>query len=387
MGGHFLSYHGTYPAGNKFSPYYLWQSELFLSPEHPEESPRPTVKVSPAERREQERRQLFARILEQFRGAGLPGVDHAVDYLTGKFRRNCKAGTLASSGAAVRFFLTFLKSSGKKRLAAIDRQDIAAFIEHEQDRGLKISTVRTRLVAVYSFMRHLVDNEVLAPELLVKKIRLKLPDSLPRAMDGDAVKLLFSVMEQPRDKAIFLLLLRTGMRVGELLDLQVADIDMTEQKILIYTGEKNSRGRVVYFNDDAKAALADWLAKRNPAKEYLFYSAQKPNLSYVAVHRRFTAYLQKAGLTHKGYTIHQLRHTFATELLNAGMRIECLQPLLGHSNLEMTRRYARLSNKSRETEYFRAMATIEKEADDANKRVDHQLQAAPEAQELFAQHD
>ena len=384
MDGYVLSYHGTYPAGNKFSQHYLWQSELFLSSENPVKSPEPIVKVLPAELREQRRRQLFARELAQLKAADLPGRKHAADYLSSKFRRNCKTGTLASSGTAVRFFLTHLKNSGRRRLEDIDRHDIEAFVEHEQDRGLSIRAVRTRLVAVYSFIRHLVDSEIVAPELLMKKIKLKLPDALPRAMEGDDVKLLFSVIKAPRDKALFLLLLRTGMRIGELLDLQVSDIDMDERKILIYTGEKNSRGRVVYFSDDAKATLADWLSKRNPAQEYLFYSARNPYLTYAAVRSRFTTYLEEAGLDHKGYTIHCLRHTFATELLNAGMRIECLQPLLGHSNLEMTRRYARLSNKSREAEYFRAMATIEKETSDENKRVDHQLQAAPEAEKLFA---
>ena len=68
----------------------------------------------------------------------------------------------------------------------------------------------------------------------------------------------------------------------------------------------------------------------------------------------------KAGLEHKGYTLHSLRHTFATELLNAGMRLECLQVLLGHHNIEETRRYARLSDRTREEEYFRAMDKIEK---------------------------
>jgi len=386
MDGYILSYHGNYPTGNYFSSDYLWRPEPFQNLESPKVTPKSPVKESPAERREQKRRQLFARILEQINNAALPGCDQAVDYLSAKFRRNCKAGTLASSGTAIRFFLTHLKSSGKERVADIDRHDIEAFVEHEQDRGLSIRAVRTRLVAVYSFIRHLVDNEILAPELLMKKIKLKLPDSLPRAMDGNDVKLLFSVIKQPRDKALFLLLLRTGMRIGELLDLQVSDIDMDEQKILIYTGEKNSRGRVVYFSDDAKAALADWLRKRNPAKEYLFYSARNHNLTYAAARMRFNKYLDKTDLAHKGYTIHQLRHTFATELLNAGMRIECLQPLLGHSNLEMTRRYARLSNKSREAEYFRAMATIEKETNNENKRVDHQLQAASEAEKLFTQH-
>jgi len=69
--------------------------------------------------------------------------------------------------------------------------------------------------------------------------------------------------------------------------------------------------------------------------------------------------LRETGFQHKGYTIHSLRHTFASELLNAGMRLECLQLLLGHRDIEMTRRYACLTDKSREEEYFRAMEIIE----------------------------
>ena len=62
----------------------------------------------------------------------------------------------------------------------------------------------------------------------------------------------------------------------------------------------------------------------------------------------------------KGYTVHCLRHTFASELLHAGMRLECLQQLLGHQDIEVTRRYARLTDRTREEEYFRAMAIIER---------------------------
>jgi site-specific recombinase XerD len=70
--------------------------------------------------------------------------------------------------------------------------------------------------------------------------------------------------------------------------------------------------------------------------------------------------LKDAELDHKGYTVHCLRHTYASELLNAGMRLEVLQQLLGHQDIEMTRRYARLTDRTREEEYFRAMALIEK---------------------------
>jgi integrase/recombinase XerD len=83
-------------------------------------------------------------------------------------------------------------------------------------------------------------------------------------------------------------------------------------------------------------------------------------LGYTAARMMFHRYLDQAGISQKGHSLHSLRHTFASELLNAGMRLECLQQLLGHTNLEVTRRYARLTDTTREEEYFRAMALIEK---------------------------
>ena len=152
------------------------------------------------------------------------------------------------------------------------------------------------------------------------------------------------------------------MRVGELLDLRASDMHLPEKKILIYMGEKNYRGRVVYLSEDAVEAAEAWLAIRDSREELLFYSCQLPSLSYAAVRNRFKSYLEKAGLSDKGYTIHCLRHTFASELLNAGLRLEVLQQLLGHSSLEVTRQYARLTDKTREEEYFKAMEVIERGA-------------------------
>ena len=142
----------------------------------------------------------------------------------------------------------------------------------------------------------------------------------------------------------------------------------------------------MYFSNDAREALEAWMKIRDPQRQCLFYAANRHSLTYATVRVRFKKYLEKAGLDHKGYTMHQLRHTFATDLLNAGMRIECLQPLLGHSTLEMTRRYARLSDQSRENEYFRALAIIERGITDADSRLDHQLQAVPEEKKLFSSH-
>jgi integrase len=185
------------------------------------------------------------------------------------------------------------------------------------------------------------------------------PDFLPRAIAPGDVRKLLGCIEKTRDRALILVLLRTGMRIGEVLRLNVRDLDVRERKIHIYEGEKNCLGRVVYLSDDAVMALKLWLGKRKPQREYIFYGLQHKHLGYTQARNIFVKYICAAGLQHKGYTLHSLRHTFASELLNAGMRLECLQLLLGHRDIEMTRRYARLTDKSREEEYFRAMAIIE----------------------------
>ena len=159
--------------------------------------------------------------------------------------------------------------------------------------------------------------------------------------------------------ALLQALKETGMRIGELLGLKMIDLDVRERKIHIYEGEKNCLGRVVYLSDDAMMAIKLWLSKRQREKEYLFYGHRNKSLCYTMARNIFTKCLTKTGLQGKGYSLHSLRHTFASELLNAGMRLECLQLLLGHRDIEMTRRYARLTDKSREEEYFRAMGIIE----------------------------
>jgi site-specific recombinase XerD len=136
---------------------------------------------------------------------------------------------------------------------------------------------------------------------------------------------------------------------------------------MIYQADKTGVGRIAYFSDDARKALLSWLKVRADFKENLFYGQGDKPLSYQAARSTFNKYVDKAGLSYRGYTLHCLRHTFATELLNARMPLECLRVLLGHSSLEVTRIYARLTDKTREHEYFTAMERIlkgETNADD-----------------------
>ena len=299
-------------------------------------------------------------ILQKLSRMELPAKEHFERYMRHKWRLNHKPKTLSSSFTSVMLFLGFYGKSGKRELGEMERIDLEAFIEHEQDRGMHISTVRTRLACIIAFLHFLMEQDVISGALLKRSIRLKLPEVLPRAMNPADVRKLLSVIDDTRDRALILLLLRTGMRIGEALGLRLNDLDIRDRKIHLFEGEKNSMGRVVYLSDDALFAIKLWLRRRDKNKEFVFYGQGNRGLCYSAGRSRFVKYLKKAGLEQKGYTVHCLRHTFASELLNAGMRLECLQQLLGHQDIEVTRRYARLTDRTREQEYFRAMAIIEK---------------------------
>lgn len=325
--------------------------------------------------------QLCSRITD----SELIGADLASIYLLEKYRKNNSILTIRQAAHVVLFFLQFLDKTGTN-IFSVTRQDICAFVEHEQDRGLKPNSVICNLRSVYTFLIFMVEREILPLAILSKKIHLKSPDSLPKAIPAEHVTLLLSATGSPRNHALILLLLRTGLRIGELLNVKISDIVLPERKILIYLAEKNDQGRVVYFSSDADAALREWLNKRDQQKDYLFYSQRNKKISYAAARKVFVQILKRAELSDYGYSLHCLRHTFATDMLNAGLRIEVLQQILGHQSIEMTLRYARLSNATRENEYIRAMTVIEQGERHAAHRISTQLQAVFEEKKLFTTH-
>jgi integrase/recombinase XerD len=331
--------------------------------------------------------EALRKILRQLAKKDLPCKEHVEGYLCHMARGNRRPRTMYSRWGTIQIFLDVMRANGKTRLEEVTRRDVEVFIEHEQDRGIKITTIRLRLTGVQSFLRHLAEEGIVSRDIFGKRIRLQLPERLPRAMDPDDLQKLLSVIEGSRDRAMILVLLRTGMRIGELLNTKVTDVHMKERKIEIYEAQKNRLGRVVYLSEDAIVALQIWFGERNAWEDYLFYSqGNTDTMSYSTARCIFTKYTATAGLTHKGYTLHTLRHTFATELLNVGMRLECLQVLLGHRNIEETRRYARLTDKTREEEYFKAMAIIEKGDRHGNDRCDHELEAIIEKAKLCAEY-
>jgi len=310
----------------------------------------------PLNTREAARRQLLEKILNQ----DVPGKDLLALYIRHAFQKNYKLGSINHSYRNNIQFLSYLQDSGAG-LGDLQRRHIEDFVERQQDRGINPSTIDTRLACIYAFIRFVVDRGLASAELLLRKVAIRVPTPLPKDIPRDDEDLLISVIDDTRARAMILLLLRTGMRIGELLATRMRDINLQMQAITITESEKTGSGRVVYFSDDAAEALYDWLMIRDRSREHLFYGQGRKALSYSAARMIFIKYIDRAGLSHKGYTLHCLRHTLATSLLNVRVPIEVVQAVLGHTNLMQTQRYAKLHDKTSEDEYFRAMAIIEGE--------------------------
>jgi integrase/recombinase XerD len=328
------------------------------------------------------RRSAVDRFCHRLEESNFTGSDLAIEYLREKYSHNLAASTLKQSGGIVLSFLGFLEDCDAD-IRCLTRKDISGYVERDQDNGLTAGAIRTKLRALYTFIHFLVEKGILPYEFLHKKIRIKPEELLPRAIPAQDIKSLLSVIGNIRDRALILLLLRTGMRIGELLNVKISDIRQSERKILLYQGSKNFQGRVVYFNEDAEDALKRWLEIRNPQKTFLFYSRSRETISYVAAWIVMRKALDAAGLSDKEYSLHCLRHTFATDMLNAGLRLEVLQQLLGHQSAEITRRYARMSDPTRETEYFKAMAIIESGGSYEPHRINPELQAVFEEKKFI----
>jgi integrase/recombinase XerD len=332
------------------------------------------------------KRRRLNRWTERIIASGLAGSDLVTEYLYGKYIKNLSVHTIDHAGGVILAFMHFLDKEGSS-IFTLTRSNISAFVEYGQDRGLKAISIISQLTVIYAFINYMVRQEVVAPEIMKPKVRIQQPDALPKAIPREDIECILDAITSVRNRALIMLLLRTGMRIGELLAVKLEDIVLHDQKILIYVGSKNYEGRAVYYSADAEQALKHWLRIRDKTRRYLFYGRSDKPLSYVAAWGAMRKTLERADLLDKGYSPHSLRHTFATDMINAGMRIEVLQKILGHQDIEMTLRYARLSDRRREEDYYQAMAIIERRGEsDEPYRVSTALQKVFEEKKLLSSH-
>jgi site-specific recombinase XerD len=252
----------------------------------------------------------------------------------------------------------FMKVMGGKNVEEIHPRNIDEFVNHQTGKGYKPSTVNRRLAAVASFYAFLMreGRQIISP-VLPRRHYLKEPQRLPRPVNEKDLRAFFGAIHDPRDRAMCTLMLRCGLRIGEVAELKKSDLYLGESPSRLIIHGKGSTERTVYVSPEAEHDLNNWLAVRPKAScEYVFLSYQHKKISTTSISKRIQ-YLSKQSGVH--LTAHQLRHTFADNLLSAGTPITSIQKLMGHRFVETTQNYAMANDKQVEADFYAACEKIE----------------------------
>ncbi|NJO00198.1 MAG: tyrosine-type recombinase/integrase [Anaerolineales bacterium] len=244
---------------------------------------------------------------------------------------------------------------------AITVNDMDDYIVHCQEQGRAIATVNRRLTALrsfYQFLENGIENPPPNP-VIPRRHFIRQRCTLPRDVTDNTLDRLFAVISTPRDKAIFLLMLRCGLRVGEIRQLSLTDLDLQPSPghlSRLWICGKGGKQRVVYLSPQALAALSDWLTIRpNSPDPAVFLNPNNHRLSVTGIQKRLAHYCRQAGIW---LTCHQLRHTFGRHLTEAQVPVTTTQRLLGHAQLRTTQIYTHLSNRQAQAEFDAAMVQI-----------------------------
>lgn len=251
----------------------------------------------------------------------------------------------------------------------IQRRHLFAFIDDELEAGYGIRTINLDIRAFQATLRFLQEREYEVPQALLRQAGLREPADLPRFLTDEQttrlqaeIKRRVTAANTPAklrnallDRALFYLLWQAGLRGAELKDLELKELSLANQQLTV-RGGKGLKDRTLYLTDRICAVLKDYLTKRGTGTtDHLFLYRHAP-LGAELVRNRMKAAGKRAGVK---VTPHMLRHTFATQLVNAGCPITTIQALMGHKRLSTTLIYTQIHNQTVAEDYFAAMAQVE----------------------------
>jgi len=245
-------------------------------------------------------------------------------------------------------------------LEQADVDKIEQYIDYLHRKRMQPASINLYLAIIrvfYNYLRYEEKVKLLNP--VAANCRLRVPKPLPRALREEQVDELFGVIKSKRDWAMFRLMLRCGLRVEEVANLSLGDIDLKQRRIMVLNG-KGGKDRVVYISDDATEGLLAYLKLRSHRRVKKVFLVEKGDykgqpISVRGIQKRMEYYARKTGLK---ISCHHLRHTMATQLLNADAEVASIQDLLVHNWISTTERYCKVSNVKVKRDYFNAMGKI-----------------------------
>jgi len=283
-------------------------------------------------------------------------IDSIINFRRFLKRKNCAKGTVKNYMNSLKNFVIWIDLP----IEEVANQHIQAYIDHLLDKRLRPKTINNYLDSIRGFYNYLQNEEKAIKINPVKKgYCLRLGRPLPKHLRDEQVQELFKFIKSIRDQALFMLMLRCGLRVEEVANLTLNAIDLKRGQILIFKG-KGSKGRIVYFSKDTYEVLVTYMKKRRSSKTQGLFLVEKGTskgkaISVRGIQKRIEYYSKKSGIK---VSCHHLRHTMATQLLNAGADLEIIQDLLGHSKITTTQRYCKVSNLRVQRDYYKAMENV-----------------------------
>jgi len=280
-------------------------------------------------------------------------------------RRNYSPCTVKNYLNSLKHFVVWVNVP----IERVSQHKVTEYIDYLLEKRLKAKTINLHLARIrvfYDYLYHEEEIKVINP--VKKGTNLRLSKPLPKHLKDEEVKALFNVIRKPRDRAIFKVMLRCGLRVEEVSDLALTDIDLKRRKIHVRNG-KGNKDRVVYISQDTHIALLEYLRRRPQSRAKKIFLVEKGTsigepISVRGIQKRIEYYARKARLK---VSCHHLRHTMATQLLNADAEIETIQDLLGHNRITTTERYLTVSNLKVKRDYYRAMEKVLKKLQESSK--------------------
>lgn len=229
----------------------------------------------------------------------------------------------------------------EKNVNCITKNDIEKYLEHLVNKNKSASTLNTAYSAINSYYSNLLKRNI-----LLKVPRAKKSKKLPTVLSTEEILKLLEVIINPKHKCILALLYGSGLRVSEVINLKMKDIDL-DRKMLVVREGKGGKDR----NTIISSKIINILEKQKHIKEnneYLFTSRDGKKKLTTATINKIVIHASKKAKINKNISAHSLRHSFATHLLENGTDIRYIQSLLGHSRLETTQIYTKVAKNKLE---------------------------------------